>query len=653
MKQFRARLFFVGAILGLAMLTVVGRLFEVQVLKGEQYAARSKRQSTGRRVVSATRGTIRDRRGRVLATSVSSSGAASGESFARKVHAAEAGPQKRVYPHGELAGAVLGYVGRDGYGLGGAEFAFDELLRGEDGWAILQRDGRNERYSRIGFPHKEAVNGSDIHLTLDLWVQKIARNVLAKTTAQLDALGGMCIVMDPATGHILAMANEPGFDPNEAHRYPLAQRKNRCISYNYEPGSTFKVIPAASALQEKVFGVHDTLDGNNGVFEIYDQVIRDHRPYGYLEFAEALAYSSNVCFARVANALGSDRLYKYTRDFGLGAETGIALPGGEKGIVHPIDRWSGRTRVTMAIGQEVSTTFLQMVMVFAAIANDGVLLEPRIYDKVVSPRGEIAERREPRAVRRVVSAEVAARLRRILGMVVDKGTGRYAAIPGVEVGGKTGTSQKFDRDSGTYSNDRLWSSFIGFVPVEKPVLVCGVMIDEPAGAEAGGSAAAPAFRTIIQQIISHPELELAEKILRRDKEAAPPRPAPRTIEVPLICGLDRGRAAALLRSLELDFEIIGSGDTILHQSPVAGEHLAGDAKLIGYASGFRSASTSGNAVRVPNCVGKDLRDAVNAINVKGLTPYIRGAGTVARQYPTVGALVEATAVCTLYCSFEG
>jgi cell division protein FtsI/penicillin-binding protein 2 len=646
-KVFRARLFFITAILCLTMLVVMGRLFEIQIIKGREYADRSRRQSTGRRVIKATRGTIRDRRGRALATSTTPG------AVQREVSATTSPPRKRLYPHGELAGAVLGYVGRDGYGLGGTEFAFDEQLRGEDGWTILQRDGRNKRYSRLGLPHKQPRNGADIYLTLDLWVQKIARNVLTRTTAKLDARGGMCIVMDPATGHILAMANEPGFNPNEANRYSLAQRKNRCISYNYEPGSTFKVIPAASALQEGTFNEHDTLDGNNGIFEIYDQVIRDHKPYGYLAFSEALAYSSNVCFARVANALGNDRLYKYTRDFGLGAQTGIALPGEENGIVHPVERWSGRTRVTMAIGQEVSATFLQMVMAFAAIANDGVLQEPRIHDKILTARGESIETLQPRAVRRVVSAKVATRLRRILGQVVEKGTGTRAAIPGVAIGGKTGTSQKFDRDSGTYSSERLWSSFIGFVPVENPVLVCGVMIDEPAGGEAGGSAAAPAFREIIQQIISHPELEFAENILQRQRGIEPdtaPSPAP---EIPLVCGLDRQRAAELLRSLQMDFEIIGAGDTILHQSPVAGERLAGSGKLIAYANGFHHASVTGSAVRVPNCVGKDLRDAVNAINVKGLVPYAQGAGTVTRQYPTVGALVEAAAVCTLFCSFEG
>ncbi|MBD3314368.1 MAG: PASTA domain-containing protein [Chitinivibrionales bacterium] len=653
MKVFRARLIFVQVLLGLGVLTVLSRLFVVQIIHAKEYAAQSRRQSTGRRVIRATRGAIRDRRGRALAANTSHAQPTRLRNTAQQIGSNASVRQKRLYPHGELAGAVLGYVGRDGYGLGGAEFAFDEKLRGEDGWAILQRDGRNKRYSRIGLPHKKPINGSDVYLTLDLWVQKIARNVLAQTTAELNARGGMCIVMDPSTGHILAMVNEPGFNPNEAGRYPLAQRKNRCISYNYEPGSTFKVIPAASALQEKTFGEHDTLDGNNGVFEIYDQVIRDHTPYGYLEFAEALAYSSNVCFARIANALGNDRLYKYARDFGLGAQTGIVLPGEENGIVHPINRWSGRTRVTMAIGQEVSATFLQMIMVFAAIADDGVLREPLIYDKVVSAEGEIVERVEPRAVRRVISATVASRLRRLLSLVVEKGTGRRAAVSGVELGGKTGTSQKYDRESGTYSSDRLWSSFIGFVPVERPVLVCGVLIDEPEGGEAGGSAAAPAFREIIQQIISHPELEFAEKILRSQENLVPEKPGPTSVTIPLISGLNREGAAALLHSYDIDFEIIGSGDTILHQSPSAGEVLADNGRVIGYANDFRKQSLAGNAVRVPNCVGKDLRDAVNVVNVKGLIPYVNGAGTVIRQYPTVGALVEASAVCTLHCSFEG
>jgi membrane peptidoglycan carboxypeptidase len=383
---------------------------------------------------------------------------------------------------------------------------------------------------------------------------------------------------------------------------------------------------------------------------IYDEAIRDHKPFGLLTFTDALTYSSNVCYARVADKLGKDRLYNSTRDFGLGARSGVRLPGEEVGIVHPVDKWSGRTLVTMAIGQEVSATFLQMVMAFAAIANDGVLVEPRIHVKVVAPDGRGEEPRKVKVVRQVVPKAVALRVRRMLKHVVERGTARRAAISSVEIGGKTGTSQKFDKETQSYSNERVWASFIGLAPVDDPVLVCGVLIDEPAGALPGGAAAAPAFRKVLEQIISDPELEYAGRML---SPGNPSDTAARPTGVPEVCGMSRTQAAEVLHTLDIDCEIIGSGDTIRHQSPAPGEMLGHNARLIAYTSGTDRDRRGKGTVRVPNCVGKDLRDAVNAVNLKGLVPHVLGAGRVDRQTPTVGAVVEAAATCTLYCSFDG
>jgi cell division protein FtsI/penicillin-binding protein 2 len=270
MKIIKVRLIFISVLLALCFSALIGRLFYIQILNGKKFAIRCREQSKRRTLLTARRGFIRDRKGHVLAKSVSI---------------------KRVYPFGELAGPVLGYVGTDGNGLAGVEYTFDRYLKGENGWSIIQKDGRNKRYSRIGMPKKAPQNGCDVYLTIDVEIQKIAEKVLAATLKKCKASGGMCIVMDPVCGDVLAMVNAPAFNPNVWKQYPSECRKNRCVTINYEPGSTFKVVTAAAALQEGVKKEEDKINGDQGIFEIYDQTIRDYKPFGILTFSEALCYS--------------------------------------------------------------------------------------------------------------------------------------------------------------------------------------------------------------------------------------------------------------------------------------------------------------------------------------------------------------------------
>ncbi|NLE01308.1 MAG: penicillin-binding protein 2, partial [Fibrobacter sp.] len=438
MGQFRARLSLIIIILGLGGLSVVTRLFVVQVLENKRYAERSRDQTETRRMLSARRGAILDRNGVVLASSVENAGFIKPVDLGLNPKKTESQSQiRRVYPLGPAAGALLGYVGTDGYGLSGIEYAFDNTLRGEDGWIILQKDGRNQKYRKLGLPSKEPVNGNNIYLTIDNNVQKIAQNVLRQTVNSLEAKGGMCIIMDPVSGRILAMANEPSFDPNIPGNFSGSQRQNKCIGAVYEPGSTFKLVTAAAAMQEKIKSEQDIIYGNNGVFEIYKQTIRDHNPYGNLTFSKALSYSSNVCFAKIASEIGNDKLYRYIRDFGFGTKTEIDLPGEESGIVHPIKSWSGRSLVTIAMGQEISVTLLQMLMPFAVVANGGILVKPAICEKIINQKNEIIESMRFQPVRRVISEDVASRLRMMLKSVVEDGTGKNARIEGISVAGKT------------------------------------------------------------------------------------------------------------------------------------------------------------------------------------------------------------------------
>lgn len=667
----RARLIFVSILLALCFCVLIGRLFQIQIFKGNEYAKRCRQQSKLRTLIAAKRGSIRDCKGRNIAKSISGHLLLDADILAKDIDELNQSSKKgknryasikRVYPYGELAGAVLGYVGKDGNGLSGIEYTFDDYLRGEDGWCIIQKDGRNNRYSRIGMPKKPPKNGCDIYLSIDIRMQKIIEKVLRQAVKEFKAKGGMCIVMDPESGNVLAMANEPSFNPNIWKRYSTESRSNHCISYNYEPGSTFKIITTAATLQEGVKREKDIINGNQGEYKIYDQVICDYKPFGDLTFSEALSYSSNVCYAKIASELGNKRLYKYARDFGFGSISGIDLPGEEIGIVHPVNKWSGRTLVTMAIGQESSVTFLQMMVAFSAVANGGILVEPHIIQKVVDSEGSVIKEKALKAKRRVISEGVALRLRKMMKGVVEYGTAKRVSLPGLSIGGKTGTSQKIDKETGTYSDNKVWASFIGFAPVENPVLLCGVVIDEPANGEGGGATAGPAFKQILKQVISHPHLEYAEKLINADSfdscnyQEEDKRYTPQK-RLPNMCGMVRAPVASFLASEDIPFEIIGTGNRIAYQAPLAGKMFTNDTKLILYTSEGVGNEIDTNSVirqvRIPKCIGKDLRDAINALNLKGLVPYIKGAGVVRNQKPAFGVIVQSSVTCTLVCSFEG
>jgi cell division protein FtsI/penicillin-binding protein 2 len=662
MTTFKARTLFLVFFLGAAFAIIIARLFVIQVIQGKAYAEQSKKQTQQRVFVPAKRGNILDRKGYVLATSeesrvkLSISALTEGTDpepagLSAGAHKGEFVSIKRMYPYGEMAGAVLGYIGKDGGGLGGVEFFFERYLKGENGWTILNRDGKNNTYAKIGLPSKDPRNGSDVYLTIDIDIQKIVENTLQQAVTSLGACGGMCIIMEPSTGKILAMANEPSFNPNIADRYPVGQRLNKCVNYTFEPGSTFKAVTAACALQENIKKETDTLDGNHGFYEVFGEKIRDKKPYGRLSFSDAFKYSSNVCFAKVANDVGNERLYKYAKDFGFGAQTGIQLPGEEIGIVHPVEKWSGRTRVTMAIGQEISVTVLQMALLFASIANDGVLVEPRIVEKIINTGSTIIDSTRYRPVRRVISADIAKRLRAMMCGVVNGGTGVKAAISGISVGGKTGTSQKVDKLTGLYSDKKGWSSFIGFLPAESPMLLGAVIIDEPANSETGGAAAAPVFRKIMTQIISHPQLEYAEKILHQGAsvdsgDAQKGRP------IPDVCGMPAETAVHFLNAEQIPCEFVGEKNgTVAFQAPKAGSLLDMDKKMILYTCPAATDAKTHADVAMPRCIDKDLRDAINALNLKGLTPYVLGAGTVHKQQPASGTMVRYADKCTLSCSF--
>lgn len=409
---------------------------------------------------------------------------------------------RRYYPRQELAAHLLGFVGLDDRGLEGVELQYDDLLGGKPRWVLGQQDA----LGRLVFREEdEAATGPifNLGLTIDEVIQYVAERELAAAVERSRAKGGSAIVLDPRTGEILALANVPTFNPNAFERAPQAARRNRAAVDTFEPGSVFKMVLAAGALEEGLSRPGDQLYGENGVIQVGGLTIRDHEPYGWLTFEQVIAQSSNVGAIKVGQRLGKTLYYNYISGFGFGSLTGIDLPGESPGMLRRPRGWSAVSLGALSIGQEVSVTPIQLVTALAAVANGGELMRPYVVRSLRTPDGRVGREVAPIRVRRVISPESAATVTRILEAVVRDGTGKEAAVEGYRVAGKTGTAQKPEPGRRGYSRTRVVASFAGFVPAEAPRLAILVVIDEPQTLRWGGSIAAPTFREIAREALAY------------------------------------------------------------------------------------------------------------------------------------------------------
>jgi stage V sporulation protein D (sporulation-specific penicillin-binding protein) len=568
----RARLFFYAC---LAVALFLGwRLCDVQAIKGRLYAKEALEQRSDTVEVFARRGSILDRNGNVLVRSLPSESvyavpreivdpkatAASLERvfgkldpatlaaladrhlwfvwIARKVphetaervrrlgligvNLKEEETGLRVDTAGRLASTVLGFVGTDENGLDGIEYAYDDVLRGRSGRVTLEAD---EFGRPIPFGLERVVStaepGLDVELTIDPYLQFVAERALSQQVGEFHALDGTAIVMDPWTGAILAMANLPNFDPNRFWKYSDAQRRDRAVMDAYEPGSTFKLVTAAAALESgKVtlasrFPAHDTLDiGGYTIHNAEDGFMAGTGGSETLE--QIVEYSHNVGAAEVGLAIGGRALYAMEQRAGFGTPTGVGLPGENPGIVPPPSQWSGSSLATMSFGQGVSVTPLALARYYCAIANGGLLMQPRIVRAIYDQQGNLLRRYEPHAVRRVFSQRTAAELRSFLRAVVLRGTGDPTAqIPGYATAGKTGTAQMVE--DGNYRAGDYAASFIGMVPYPRPRYLVYVKVERPIGSYYGSVVAAPAFAAIARAAMLHAGVLPSFDVARRDR----------------------------------------------------------------------------------------------------------------------------------------
>lgn len=417
---------------------------------------------------------------------------------------------RRYYPQRELAAQVVGLAGIDNQGLEGAEFYYDGYLMRDAVRLMVERDARGRDILLSGPPMEVVQEGLEVRLTIDEAVQYAAQRELERGVREAGAKGGSIIVLDPNTGEILAMANLPYFNPNDFQRYGPGHFRNRAIGDLVEPGSILKPVLLAAALEEKAVTPRTLFYCENGRMPFKGHVLHDVHPKGYLDTEGVIIHSSNIGSTKMALKLGEDRYYEYLRKFGFGEGTGVDLPGEAQGLLRPVAEWSGLSISALAIGQEISVTSLQMASAYAAIVNGGTLFRPYILREIVDSEGKRVKWTTPSRVRRVISAETGGRVTRTLVRVVTEGTGKDAAVPGYSVAGKTGTAQKYNRKSKSYSSERYLASFIGSAPAPDPRLVVVVMIDEPRESIWGGSVAAPVFRRVVERVLRYMNVPVTE-----------------------------------------------------------------------------------------------------------------------------------------------
>lgn len=428
---------------------------------------------------------------------------------ARQIRALDLGDEigvlpesRRDYPAGDLAAAVVGFTGLDNVGLAGLELEYDRVLRGTGGMELADRDAIGRELVQTQRVVRPPRDGDTLVLTIDEDVQHITERELGRAVEDTRARGGVAIVMDPRTGAILAMASYPSFDPNRYQRVPAALWKNRAVADVYEPGSTFKLVLAAAALDAHAVTPADRFV-DPGKIRINGATIHDAEPterFASLSLSDIVKYSSNVGAAQVATRLGKRAFAAYIHRFGFGRPTGIDLPGEASGIVRPVAQWLGPSLQNIGFGQGISVTPIQLLVAASALATHGLAVHPHVVEAVRDPAGHAVAGRGDAPPTRVIAPSVADQVFAMMREVVQGGTGVKAQIPGYAVAGKTGTAQR-PSASGGYEPGAYVASFVGIVPADSPRLAILVIVDSPRGAYFGGDVAAPVFREIARQVL--------------------------------------------------------------------------------------------------------------------------------------------------------
>jgi cell division protein FtsI (penicillin-binding protein 3) len=589
---------------------------------------------------------------------------------------------KRYYPKNELAAQVLGYVGMDDAGLSGIEREYEGRLHGRPGQMLISIDARKQWFGSV---EKQPEPGDNIVLTIDEKIQYIAERELESAMEQTKAIAGTVVVENTRTGEILALANRPTFNPNLSREIRPERLKNHAVSDVYEPGSTFKLVTIAGALEEKVTRPNELFDCQMGSILFNGMRIHDSRPHGLLTVSDVLAESSDVGSIKIGMRLGDDRFYKYIRGFGFGQQTGIELPGETRGLTKPVSRWSKVSIAAISMGQEIGITPLQLVGLISTMANDGVYVAPRIVAATSQPQN-VPQQIAFHAVNehRVISSLTAAEMRQMMQGVVLHGTGTKARLIGYSSAGKTGTAQKVDPATHAYSHTKYVASFAGFAPVNNPAITVAVVLDSAVGLHQGGQVSAPVFTRITQQVLEYlhtpHDLEIApsrQALLAQAKanekdldEGSPDHPgeeidvedaatpaissssdgvAVSSRPASLPAGDDGGRDA---RRSTIKNKILPAAMREKASQPMQTPTAVVSTSDIPSSAPMRVNNTvvlevEQGGIAVPWFVGKSVRSAIEIAEANGLDLEIVGSGIAQSQSPPAGARVPSGAKITV------
>jgi cell division protein FtsI (penicillin-binding protein 3) len=633
------------------MAAVLARLSYLQLFCYGEYLAKAQRQQQRIFEISPMRGTIYDRRGRELAVSLPMDSVfgdpaeihdvrmvarllsrvlgVSAEDLETKIREARTpvrlarklSPEtvqriadmnlrgvffqkenRRVYPQRDLAASVLGYVDVDEKGIGGIEYALDKQIRGRPGRMMVMADGRRRWYDRT---ESAAELGASVTVTIDETIQYIAERELARAIHETHAKHGTVVVQDPNNGELLAVANWPTFDPNDAGAYPPERRMDRAVTAAYEPGSTFKVITVTGAIENGVANPNELVDCQMGQILVGGRIIHDWKKFGILSVRQILAHSSDVGAIKLALQLGAPKFYKTIVSFGIGQRTGIELPGENRGLLRPVEDWSANSIGSLAMGQEVSVTPIQIASAISAIANGGTLYPPRVLLEIRG--GPAAPPRARADPQQVTDARTAAQVREMMEDVVLEGTGKPAQLDGYTAAGKSGTAQKIDPATGRYSTRDYVASFIGFAPVNNPVVTILVVLDSPVGPHHGGQVGGPVFRRIAQQVLAYLNV-------------------PHDVRTPSDVEKERN----LHRAPE-QFGSAHNGDPSKARFEAAIARMKPAAPTVAFGDS--------SAITVPNLAGQSIRGVTEACSQLGLVPSLIGDGVALEQFPSAGTQV--------------
>jgi len=515
---------------------------------------------------------------------------------------------RRVYPQHELLAHVLGWVDVDEKGMGGIEQRLDKAIRGRPGRVMVMADGKRRFYDRR---EAAADPGASVVLTIDETIQYIAEKELARGMEETRAQSGTVVVQDPNTGALLAVAVAPNFDPNDAGKFSDDTRMDRAVTASYEPGSTFKIITMAGAIENGVTNPNEMVDCQEGSIVVAGRLIHDHLPFGILSVRDVLAKSSDVGTIKIALKLGAPKFYDTMRDFQIGQLTGIELPGENRGLLRPLESWTASSIGSLAIGQEVSVTAVQIISAISAIANGGTLYPPRIVQEIRgdSPVG-LPPRGEPK---QATDSKTAATLREMMESVVLKGgTGTKAELNGYTAAGKSGTAQKIDPDTGRYSPNQYFASFVGFAPVNEPALTILVVFDSPVGQHFGGDTGGPVFKRIAEQTLAYLDVEH---------------------DVPAHTDEETSKNTRQDRKQDKADNTADNESEASFQAAVAKKNP--DQQLSSPTVAFGEE----DAVTVPDMSGQTVRWATESCMRLGLVPSLIGSGIALEQSPDPGSAV--------------